>query len=189
MALLATLKVCRSLRLSDNFSSESVKKTSVTCTSAYYHRLVPLPHSLSSSPSDPPSFLHCAMMSHLYSHTDTFCGDYQKSFLSLSKPIHIKYSSSVLHIHLVFIRLFSRNLYSTPTPYAVQENYILCELVCSDLKSSFDSHHRMCQCVNTNVTSSHSEGRREGRRERMRENEEEGLTCGNKLTCMLQKFF
>ena len=36
--------------------------------------------------------------------------------------------------------------------------------ICSDLKSSFGSHHSMCQCVNTNVTSSHSEGVRVGER-------------------------
>ena len=58
----------------------------------------------------------------------------------------------------------------------------------------------MCLCVNTNVTSSHSEGgttggwegedarERENERERERERGWEGLTCGNKLTCMLQKF-
>ena len=54
----------------------------------------------------PSSHLHYAMMSHLYSHTDTYCGDYQKSFLSLSKRTHIKYSSSVLHIHL-YLFIFS----------------------------------------------------------------------------------
>ena len=98
------------------------------------------------------------------------------------------FCSPVLHWSWCGIEIVEKRRINT-SGYAEQKNYILCELVCSDLKSSFDSHHRMCQCVNTNVTSSHSEGRREGRRERMRENEEEGLTCGNKLTCMLQKFF
>ena len=74
--LLVTLKVCRSSRLSDNFSSESVNKISVTCTSAYYHKLVPptlyfcgLSHSLSLLHPLPPnlllSHLHYAMMKHL----------------------------------------------------------------------------------------------------------------------------